>query len=95
MNEKMHELMERRETLLARITNQREQMAEIGSNLRTPLSLADRGMAIAHYLRYQPLLFALVATFFVFRRRSVAGLVWGGLSVWKMYRDFTSLTAKR
>jgi hypothetical protein len=41
------------------------------------------------------LLFALVATFFVFRRRSVAGLVWGGLSMWKMYRDFTSLTAKR
>lgn len=95
MNEKMFELMERRERLLARITNQREQMTEIGSNLRTPLLLADRGIAIAHYLRNQPLLFAVVATFFVFRRRSVAGLIWGGLSVWKLYRDFTSLSAKR
>jgi hypothetical protein len=95
MNEKMLELMERRGRLLARIAKQREQMAEIGSNLRTPLLLADRGMAVAHYLRFQPLLFAVVAAFFAIRRRSVAGLVWGGLSVWKLYRDFTSLSAKR
>lgn len=95
MNEKMLELMERRGSLLASIAKQREQMTEIGSNLRTPLLLADRGLAIVHYLRYQPLLFAVVAAFFMFRRRSVAGLVWGGLSVWKLYRDFTSLSAKR
>jgi hypothetical protein len=94
MNEKMFELLERRGKLLARIAAQREQMTEIGSYFRTSLSLADRGMAVVHYLRFHPLLVAGVVAFFVIRRRIVAGLVWGVWRVWKEYRDFSLHLAK-
>ena len=95
MNEKISELLERRGKLLARIAEQREQMAEIGSHLRPPLSMADRGMAAVYFLRSHPVLFAGVVAYFVIRRPSMAGLVWLGGRVWKIYRDFTLLLAKR
>jgi hypothetical protein len=95
MNEKISELLERRGKLLARIAAQRKQMAEIGSHFRTPLSMADRGVAAAYFLRSHPLLFAGVVAFFVIRRPSMAGLVWLVGRVWKIYRDFTLLLAKR
>jgi hypothetical protein len=69
-------------------------MTEIGSYFRTPLSLADRGMVAVHFLRVHPALVAVAVAFFVIRRRSVAGLVWGVWRVWKEYRDFTSLSAR-
>jgi len=93
-NEKMFGLMERRRKLLTRIAAQREQMTEIGSYLRTPLALADRGVAVAHFLRFHPLLVAGVVAFFVIRRRSVTGAVWGVWRVWKEYRDFSLHSAK-
>lgn len=95
MNEKMFELIEHRRKLLARIASQRGQITEIGSNLRPPLAMADRGVAIAQFLRSHPLLFAGVVVFFVIRRPSLASLVWVGGRVWKIYRDFTLLLAKR
>jgi uncharacterized membrane protein YqjE len=94
MNEKMFKLIERLGKLLARIAAQREQMADIGSYFRASLSLADRGVAVVHFLRFHPLLVAGVAAFFVIRRRSVAGLVWGVWRVWKEYRDFSLHSAK-
>jgi YqjK-like protein len=94
MNEKMFELMERREKLLARIAAQRVQMTEIGSHFRSPLSLADRGVAVARFFRFHPSLVAGVAAFFLIRRRSMAGLVWGVWRLWKVFRDFTVLSAK-
>jgi hypothetical protein len=95
VNEKISEQLEHRGKLLARIAEQREQMAEIGSHLRAPLAMADRGVAVAYFLRSHPLLFAGVAAFFVIRRPSMAGLLWLGGRVWKIYRDFTLLLAKR
>lgn len=94
MNEKMFELMERRGKLLARISAQRGQLTEIGSQLQSPLSLADRGVAVARFLRIHPLLVAGAAALFLIRRRSMAGWVWGAWRVWKVFRDFTLLSAK-
>ena len=95
VNEKISEQLEHRGKLLARIAAQREQMTEIGSNLRAPLAMADRGVAVAQFLRSHPLLFAGAVVFFIIRRPSMAGLVWLGGRVWKIYRDFTLLLAKR
>jgi YqjK-like protein len=94
MNEKISDLMQRRRKLLERISAQREQLAEIGSNLRSPLLLADRRVAVVRFLRIHPLLVAGVAALFVIRRRGRAGLVWGVWRVWKVYREFTLRSAK-
>ena len=95
MNKKISELMERRVKLLSRIDAQRERIIEIGSQFRTPLLLADKGMGVARYLRIHPLLFAGVVGFLVIRRPSLASLVWLVGRVWKIYRDFSLLLAKR
>jgi hypothetical protein len=94
MNEKMFELKQSRGELLARIAAQREQMTEIGTHWRTPLALADEGVAVVRFSRCHPLLVAGVVAFFVIRRRGVAGLVSGVWRVWKGYRYFTFISAK-
>jgi hypothetical protein len=94
MNEKMFKLMQRRGELLARIASQREEITEIGTLWRTPLALADQGVAVVRFLRRHPLVVAGVVALFVMRRRSVAGLVWGVWRAWKGYRSFTCLSAK-
>lgn len=94
MNENMLELMERREKILERISLQRGQLAQIGSEMRGHLWLADKGMAIARFLRFHPLLVAGMAALFLVRRRTVADIVWVGWLVWKVIRDLTSISAK-
>jgi YqjK-like protein len=94
MNENMLDLMERRDNLLRRISEQREQLAEIGPQLERPLSMAERGVAVARFLRIHPWLVAGVAAFLLMRRRNFAGLAWVGWRVWKIFRGFTSISAK-
>jgi YqjK-like protein len=94
MNKKTIELMERRNKLLARISAQREHVTEICIQLQSPLSLIDKGVAVARFLRFHPLLVAGAAVFMLIRRRSVAGFMWVGWSAWKVFRDFTSISVK-
>lgn len=94
MNEKLFELTQHRSELLARIADQRKQMAGIESELSVPLALADQGLVAVRFLRRHPLLVAGTMAFFVIRRQSVAGLVWGVWRVWKGYRNFASITDK-
>jgi hypothetical protein len=94
MNEKMLDLMGRREKLLARVATQRGELTEIGSVLRGHFWLADKGVAVARFLRFHPLLVTGVAALFLIRRRSVADLVWVGWSLWKLVRDLTSISTK-
>jgi hypothetical protein len=94
MNEKMIELMERRDKLLARVAVQRDELADIGLQLHSPLSLVDKGVAVARFLRFHPLLIAGVAALFLIRRRNVADMIWVGWSAWKVIRDLTSISAK-
>jgi YqjK-like protein len=72
-------------------------MTEIETDWRTPLALADRGVAIVRFLRCHPLLVSGVMVIILFRRRSmtgITGLMWGAWRTWKRYRDFTSILAK-
>jgi len=78
--------MQRRGELLARIAAQREQVAEIGARLQTPLAIADQGLAVARFLRSNPVLVAGVTALFVVRRRGMLGLIKGAWSMWKKYR---------
>jgi hypothetical protein len=86
MNQRMFELMQGRAELLARIAAQREQMTEFGTHWRTPLALADQGVAAVRFLRCHPLLAAGVKNYFAMRRRGAAGLVRRVWRVWKGYR---------
>jgi hypothetical protein len=94
MNDQMYSLMQRRSELLTRIAVQRGQTAEIGSHLKTPLALADKGLAVARFLRSKPVLIAGVAALFVIRRRGVIGLVKGAWRLWKGYRQLSAFSAK-
>ena len=94
MNSQLSAVMQRRSELLARIALQREQLAEIGAHLQTPLALADRGVAAAHFLRSNPVLVAGVIAVLVISRRGVVGALSGAWRLWKRYRHFTSIAGK-
>jgi hypothetical protein len=95
MNQQMLDVMQRRAELLARIAAQREEMAEIEANLKTPLALADKGLTAVRFLRSNPMLVAAVTTaLFVVRRRGVLALAVGAWRVWRGCRSTTSTSAK-
>lgn len=94
MNKQMLAVMQRRGVLLAKIAAQREQLEETGTRWRTPLALADQGLAIVRFLRSHPVLVAGTVALLVVRRRGVTGLIKGGWRVWKGYRYLTALSEK-
>lgn len=97
MNNHSHELsavMQHRGELLGRIALQREQLADIGARFQRPLALADRGVAVTHFLRSNPVLVAAVIAVLVIRRRGVTGAMSVVWRVWKRYRYFTAIAAK-
>ena len=93
MNDHLFAVMQRRSKLLARIAIQRGQAAEIRSNLEAPLAIADKGLAVACFLRSKPLLVAGMVALFVIRRRDAIGLVKGAWRLWKGYRQLTAFSA--
>lgn len=88
MNEKMLELVRRRSVLLESIVAQREQLAETGTRLETPLAFADLGLAAVHFLRSKHFLVAL-AVAIVTHRRGLFSIVKGAWRLWKGYRQFS------
>jgi hypothetical protein len=94
MNDQMFALMQRRSELLARIAVQRGQAAEIESQLKTPLSFADKGLAVSRFLRSKPMLVGGIVALFVIRRRSVIGIVVGAWQLWKGYRRLMAISAE-
>lgn len=95
MNEQLQAVMQRRGELLAKISSQREQVAQIGTRWQAPLALADQGLAALRFLRSRPLLVAGVAALLVWRRRGLAGLAKTGWKLWKGYRYLSALSARR
>ena len=94
MNNSMHDVIQHRGELLARIASQRGVLAKIGERLEAPLAIADQGWAVARYLKSKPMLTASIAAFIVLKRRGFSGLlkrVWG---VWVGYRYFVRLTSR-
>lgn len=94
MNRQMVEIMRRRQELLARITSQRMEIAEVGRRWRPFLTLADQGLAGIRLLRSRPALVAAVVALLVIRRRGLVGLATGCWRVWKRYRDLKAFSAK-
>ena len=94
MNKQMREAMQRRGELLARIAAQREQAAQIGTRWRTPLALADQGLAIVRFLRSRPVQAAVVVALFIIRKRGGMGLARYGVLAWKGYRYFAAFSGK-
>lgn len=93
MNRQMFAVRQRRGELLAKIASQREQVAVIVERWQRPLALADQGLAVARFLRANPVLVAGVAALVMIRRRGMVGLgmaVWKG---WKLYRFTKSFAA--
>lgn len=94
MNEQMLAVMQRRGELLAKISAQREQLAEAGARWEAPLALADQGLAVVRFLRSHPVLVAGAVALFVIRRRGVTGLVSGAWRMWRLYKLAASFSAK-
>jgi hypothetical protein len=94
MNDQLFDLRQQRSELLARIAVQRGQVAEIGSQLKTPLALAETGLTVMRFLRSKPLLVAGMVAIFVIRRRGVIGLIKGAWRLWKDYRQLTAFSAR-
>lgn len=94
MNKQMLEVMQRRGELLARIASQREQVAAISTRWKTPLALADQGLAAVRFLRTKPVLVASAMALLVIRRRGILGLTKGGWMAWKGYRFYTRVSEK-
>ena len=95
MNKQMAAVMQRRAELLARIAEQRGQVAEIGSRWKAPLALADQGLAAVHYARSRPVLMGVVAALLVMRNRGVVGMMSGAWGLWQAYRSVISVAKKR
>lgn len=94
MNQKIIDVMQRRAELRARISLQREQVAEITECWKTPLKWADHGVAVVRFLRSNPLLLTAVSALFVVRRRNVFTLMMGAWRVWQGYRATISKAEK-
>jgi hypothetical protein len=90
MNDQMFALLQRRNELLERIAMQREQVAELGIRLETPLVFIDKGLAAVSFLRSAPVVSAILVALLVNRRRILTGLVKG---VWKLWKGYRKLSA--
>ena len=94
MNNRLLEIRSRRVELQARISAQREQLAELGARWERPLAVADQGLSVLRFMRQQPVLVGVVAAVIVARRRSLRGVARFGFRLWRGYRLFRGLAAK-
>lgn len=94
------EVMQRRQALLAKISDQREQLAESGVRWQPALHLADGALVAARFLRSHPVLLAGLAGLtglaglVVVRRNGLAGVVKGARRVWNAYRYINEFSKK-
>ena len=90
-SQKMRELEQRRELLLARIALQRVRLSLELHNLEQPIRMVDRGIAVVHYLKAHPVLVAAgVAALTVVGRRRIAAWVGRGWVAWRGLRTLAS-----
>ena len=94
MNKQLFDVMQKRSELLAKIALQREQVAEIGTRLQTPLALADQGLVVMRFLRSNSVFVTAVVALFAVRRRGVVSLARSVWRMWKGYRYLTALSVK-
>jgi hypothetical protein len=85
MNKKLAQLAERRSQLVARAAAQRTALAHNLEPWRTPLALADRGIAALRYVRrHPPWMMGAAFLFAALRPRSVGKWLQRGWMVWQI-----------
>ena len=86
--------MRRREVLLAKISGQREQLAEAAVHLQTPLMIADRVVLVGRFVFAHPALIAGFTGLMVIRRNGLSGMLNGALRVRTAYRYLSKVAGK-
>lgn len=95
MNKKLARLSERRQQLVAQAAAQRTALAQNLEPWRTPLALADKGLAAVRYVKQRPaLIIGAVALFGMLRPIRVGKWLQGGLAAFQMVRSLRSLLPK-
>lgn len=94
MGKRSQAVMQRRQVLLARIDDQRVQLAEIGARLQPALHVVDLTVLAVRFMRGHPALVAGLAGLAVLRRRSLAGLLRGAGRAWTAYRYISAFSKK-
>lgn len=87
MNDKLIRLRQRRERLIAQIAMQRLTLAQTVASMRTPIALADRGLAVLRFIKRHPVLLAGAGMLLGALRPSRVGK-WlrGGWLAWQFMR---------
>jgi hypothetical protein len=97
MSKAMHDIMQTRAELLARIAAQRAQLTSASARLRAPLAIVDQGLIAARYVRSHPLILvgaAALAAVLAIRRNSVLSVANGALRLWNLYNSARGAAAK-
>jgi len=96
---RLNEIQHRREQLVARAATQRDDMAEMFAQLRTPLQLADKSISFLRYIAAHPIvpvamLAGVVAVLIATRRFNLMQWVERGFVAWRMYRSLKKFSEK-
>lgn len=94
MGKRSQAVMQRRQVLLAKINDQREQLAEIGTRWQPALQVADLTVLAVGFMRSHPALAAGLAGLAVLRRRSLSSLARGAGRVWRAWRYINAFSKK-
>ena len=94
MSKRRQAVMQRRQMLLAKIADQRVQIAEWGERWKTPLRMVDQAWVAVRFVRAHPGLAAGFASLAVLQRRGVIALAKGAWRIWKTYRIFNAAYGK-
>ena len=93
---RLMEIALQKERLIARAEAQRAAVGECVYRLQGPIAIADRGVAVARFLRSHPLLVAAAAAALVaLRGRGLLALAGRAFSVWRLWRSVSAWASGR
>ena len=88
MRHAFDDLMRRREQLIERCAEQRDELVRCAGGLAVPLRLADGALAAASYVRRHALVFAVsTAVIAVLQRRRLLSLLRTAIAAWRANRS--------
>jgi len=92
VNRRIHELLLRRERILARVADQREDLGAAVAALERPAAAIDRVADGVRWLKARPaVIAALVAAVVILRRRGILTMVGRSLGLWRLARSVQGL----
>lgn len=94
MDRALSQVLLRRGEILARIRQQRAEVAALAAQMEPVLTLADRGLSLWRRAGQHPYVVAGVAALVLLRRRGLSGLLRSGFRLWRGLRMFALLKNK-